>query len=521
MSPKEFVSGTGRGSTSSSSSSEAETEETSNAPTISHAWNGDPFLQGQVRKSFRRSGCVERQWREAEKDLEKWGWRSVTEVHALGRVASLRDSEPKLISLADREAVWKQVDENGNREEAGTKQQELWTSAAWKKLHAISAEEGLVASGYERAFGEASRVFQFAKLYIFAASSGMYSCPLAMTDGAARICETLRQGENQSPSDAVIYDRAFPHLTSREPNTFWTSGQWMTEVNGGSDVANGTETLAEPLPQREREGKGSESWQNAKLYGYKWFTSATDAKMAFALARERDADTGKPIEGTKGLSLFYVEVPSTKHAERSTIQIKRLKDKLGTRQMPTAELRLDGLRCRRASKRGRGVATIVKMVNITRLHNSITASSYMRRMANITFDYARKRSVFGKLLQDQILAVQTLASFEVHARSSLLFTLEAVYLLGRVEMGKASARESSTFRILVPLVKLFTAKQVNLVVGEGCEFFGGQGYIEATGIPGLLRDVSFLRRTHFHFSPLDSAFTDKRFETQTLKTNPS
>lgn len=87
----------------------------------------------------------------------------------------------------------------------------------------ISAEEGIVASGYERNYAEFSRIYQFAKCLLFHPTSGLYSCPLAMTDGAAKTFEVLK-----SPKYNEIYKR----LTSRDPSLFWTSGQWMTEKRG-------------------------------------------------------------------------------------------------------------------------------------------------------------------------------------------------------------------------------------------------------------------------------------------------
>jgi len=101
--------------------------------------------------------------------------------------------------------------------------------------------------------------------YLFIPSTDMYGCPLAMTDGAAR---TLLDSGNEALTEAAV-----PHLTARDPESFWTSGQWMTEVSGGSDVSH-TQTTA----RRDPEG----TW---RLHGRKWFTSAITADMALALAR--------------------------------------------------------------------------------------------------------------------------------------------------------------------------------------------------------------------------------------------
>ena len=105
----------------------------------------------------------------------------------------------------------------------------------WKRAKVIAAERGLVATAYEKQHGRYSRILQQALVYLFAPSSDVYTCPLAMTDGAA---QTLLKTGNQ-----VLIDRALPRLTSRNPEQMWTSGQWMTESTGGSDVGK-TETVA-------------------------------------------------------------------------------------------------------------------------------------------------------------------------------------------------------------------------------------------------------------------------------------
>ena len=149
---------------------------------------------------------------------------------------------------------------------------------------------------------------------------------------------------------------AFSRLTSRDPARFWTSGQWMTERKGGSDVAAGTETVATELDI---------SKNLYSLNGYKWFSSATDADMSITLARIEDSKGNvtqvKRVEyesnlfnnyqfcffkGTKGLSMFYLTLRNENN-ELNGIEIHKLKNKLGTRQLPTAELLLDGTKAYR------------------------------------------------------------------------------------------------------------------------------------------------------------------------------
>lgn len=411
----------------------------------------NPFLEdGLLRAYLRRHLPHEAVF----SDLCAFGERVSTEVDGWGRECEV--TPPRLVHFDP----W------------GRRVDRIETSPAWKRMKDLSAQEGLVAIGYERSFGEWSRVYQMSKLYIFSPSSGLYTCPLAMTDGAAKVIQSI--------GVSWPVEEAYSRLTSRQPERFWTSGQWMTERQGGSDVGSGTETVA--VPQTD----GS-----YKLHGFKWFTSATDADMTLTLARVQDR-TGSTTPGSKGLSLFYAEVSRDKDGSLRGIEVQRLKDKLGTRQMPTAELLLDGLPAHRLSEEGRGVGSIANMLTITRIHNSISAAAAMRRVVQLARDYSTRRTAFGKLLKDHPLHMQTLARMEVESRGAFLLVMDVCRLLGREESGKATQLDSHLLRLLTPVLKLYTGKQAVSVVSEGLESFGGQGYIEDTGLPGLLRDAQVL-----------------------------
>ncbi|KAM7391876.1 hypothetical protein PAMP_022526 [Pampus punctatissimus] len=420
-------------------------------PVLKNPFLEDTLLRGYLRRHLPQEAAFS--------DLCAFGERVAKEVDEWGRDCEV--TPPQLVHFDP----W------------GRRVDHIVTSPAWKRMKDLSAQEGLVAIGYERPCGEWSRVYQMSKLYIFSPSSGLYTCPLAMTDGATKVIQVLKES----------VEEAFSRLTTRQPERFWTSGQWMTERQGGSDVASGTETVA--VPQTD----GS-----YKLHGFKWFTSATDADMTLTLARVQDS-TGATTPGSRGLSLFYAEVSRGEDGCLRGIEVQRLKDKLGTRQMPTAELLLDGLPAHRLSEEGRGVASIANMLTITRIHNSVSAAAAMRRqdtthttVVQLARDYATRRTAFGKLLKDHPLHMQTLARMEVQTRGAFLLVMDVCRLLGREESGIAMQLDTHLLRLLTPVVKLYTGKQAVAVVSEGLECFGGQGYIEDTGLPGLLRDAQVL-----------------------------
>jgi len=416
-------------------------------PTLTNQFEGDVVLRSHLRRVLPKEI-----WQEIAPDLRNFGQRVITDVLKLAIAA-----ESQVPTLRHFDAWGRRIDH-------------LEVSQAWNELGRVAASEGLIAIGYERRFGPWSRVYQLAKQYLFGPSSAIYNCPLAMTDGAARLIELH--------GDAELHNNAFMHLTSRHEDFFWTSGQWMTERRGGSDIAH-TQTTARLTDA------------GYCLFGDKWFTSATTAPMAMTLARIED-EQGTTVAGSRGLSLFYLEtrLPS---GHPNGIQLHRLKDKLGTRALPTAELTLDGTQAKLIGKAGNGVKLMATLFNITRVYNAVAAVGMMRRTVALAQDYARRRSAFERQLSDQPLHGETLADLVVEIRAGfhLVFTLIAE--LGAVEYNKSDQGDSAALvRILTPIAKLYTAKQAVAVISEALECFGGAGYVEDTGIPKWLRDAQVL-----------------------------
>ena len=336
----------------------------------------------------------------------------------------------------------------------------------WRQAQALSAERGLVAAAYEGKHGAFARVHQFALNYLIAPSLDIYSCPLAMTDGAAR---TLLDSGNRE-----LIERAVSRLTSRDPRVMWTSGQWMTERTGGSDVG-----LSETVARQDGSG-----W---RLYGTKWFSSATTAEMALTLARPEGSGAGG-----RGLALFYVELRD-QHGRLRGITVNRLKDKLGTRKVPTAELTLDGTPATLVTQTPEnGIRSIAPMLNITRTWNAIIGTALMRRSVALAKDYARRRHAFGAPLAQKPLHVDTLAGMQAESEGAVLLAFRAAELLGRIESGTASERDMVLARVLIPIAKLTTGKQAVTIASEALEAFGGAGYVEDTGLPRLLADAQVL-----------------------------
>ena len=396
--------------------------------------------------------------RDVHPDLSKFGHRVTSEIWDLGRKCEV---EPPY--LAGHTNAWGKPLKN-----------QLVTSEAWKQQKRISAEEGLIAIPYERSHPY-SRLHQVAKLYMYSPASGLFSCPLAMTDGAAKIMHGMKEANED-------FTEAYQCLTSRNPDKFWTSGQWMTEKRGGSDVAGGTETMA----------LGPNTDGSYSLNGYKWFSSATDSDMTLTLARIPDNETGEITEGTKGISMFFARTRIPVSQESNGITIFKLKNKLGTRQLPTGELILNGTKARLVSPEGRGIASISPMLTVTRLHNVITSVGSQRKMINLARDYATRRIAFGQPISQHPLHINTLSKMETEVRCCTIFMLDLARQLGEEESGSISKDDALLLRLMMPVAKAYTAKKAVSNISEGLECFGGQGYIEDTGLPGMLRDVQVL-----------------------------
>lgn len=428
-------------------------------PTIDRARAAEGFLQDPPRltNTFRGDPALAETLERlvpaelAERLTPEWQELGEEAAGPLAALAAQAEAEPPQLVAWD---AW------------GRRVDEIRVSPAWTALHRAAARWGLTAVPYEGRLGPLARVHQFALLNLYGPSSAIYSCPLAMTDGAAR---TLLDNDPHGVAPRVV-----PRLTSRDPDAMWTSGQWMTERTGGSDVS-GTETEA----RRGDDGQ----W---RLHGVKWFTSATTAEMALTLARPEGAP-----EGSRGLQLFYLEQRQPDGSPNG-IRIHRLKDKLGTRALPTAELSLDGTVAVPIGGVGEGVKRITPLLNITRLHNAINACGMMARVLQLLRDYARRRQAFGMPLAHKPLHRRTLSFLQVEYETALALTFDAVRLRGREEAGEASATERAALRLLTPLAKLTTAKQAVAVCSEALEGFGGAGYVEDTGLPVWLRNAQVL-----------------------------
>lgn len=334
----------------------------------------------------------------------------------------------------------------------------------WRRGMRAASKHGVIGAAYEREHGRYSRIDQFARAYLLAPGIDMLGFLLATTDGAARTLINL--GSDDLRRDVV------PHLVSRNPDAFWTSGQWRTEKTGGTDLSQ-IETTA----RREEDG----SW---RLHGHKWFTTSTAANMAIVLARAEQAT------GDEALTLFHVPIREQADVPPNEgIRVNRMKDKLGARKLPVSEVELDGARARPVAEIGQGTKALGPMVRLARTWNAVMATGLMRRGLALARDFSRNREAFGTPILEKPLHYDTMASLQATFEGAFHLTFRLVELIGKQEAGTISEHERHLLYALAPIAKLTTARQATSVLGEVMEAFGGGGYVEDTGIPMMLRDA--------------------------------
>ncbi|OBT82296.1 hypothetical protein VE02_08129 [Pseudogymnoascus sp. 03VT05] len=274
---------------------------------------------------------------------------------------------------------------------------------------AIAAREGLIGHGHQQpdeqhAVSWNRRIHQFALVHAWIPTAALVSCPSAMTDGAATmIFQHLDKPDDDQPGLRAVLSEVYKRLISIDPDYAWTSRQWMTERKGGSNVRD-TETVARRLTSEEIQrdqklGRDLDAdempmgpWQ---IDGFKWSSSATDSNMAMMLAQTN-----------KGLSAFFAPMRrrTGSHAvgkyELNGVRIQRLKNKMGTKGLPTAELELKGTRGWMIGKEGNGIKEISAILNLTRIYTTNGALGFWGRALAISRAYTKTRNVRDGLLQD-------------------------------------------------------------------------------------------------------------------------
>jgi putative acyl-CoA dehydrogenase len=371
----------------------------------------------------------------AAKELSGFGqhWGSAAMAER-GRLAN--ENTPKLRAF----------DARGNRRD------QIEFHPAYHELMARSAHAGIHNSTWNaegKPAGGASEVIRAAKFYIVAGVETGHLCPITMT--RASVAALASQPDLLAKAISVIatdaYDPSFaPWWTKRG----MTLGMGMTEKQGGTDVrANMTRAI--------RDGEAY------RITGHKWFMSAPMCDAFLVLAQADD-----------GLTCFFM--PRFKpDGSVNAIHFQRLKDKLGNRSNASSEVEFEDAHAVRVGDEGKGIRTIIQMVQLTRQDCAIASAGLMRSGLAHALHHARHRSVFQRHLADQPLMQAVLSDMALHVEASIALVMR---LCRAFDRAPHDASEAAYMRLLTPAIKYWVCKCAPGFLYEAMECLGGNGYVE-------------------------------------------
>ena len=331
---------------------------------------------------------------------------------------------------------------------------------AWHQLMRLSVEHGLATLPWADP-KPGAHVARAALMFLASENEAGHACPVSMTYSAI---PALRKQPDVARGwePHILPARYDPRCRPVAEKSGALIGMAMTEKQGGSDVRANT-TAAEPAGGGEY-----------LLTGHKWFCSAPMCDAFLTLG-----------QAPGGLTCFFLP-RWTPDSERNQFHIQRLKDKLGNRSNASSEVEFDGAWARRIGDEGRGVATIIEMVQHTRLDCVMGSAALMRQALVQAIHHARHRKAFGRLLIDQPLMQNVLADLclESEAATALLLLLARAF-----DQRETDAGEHGFARLATAVAKYWVSKRVPVVVNEALECLGGNGYVEESILPRLYREA--------------------------------
>lgn len=331
---------------------------------------------------------------------------------------------------------------------------------AWHEWMRLSIESGLASLPWSEP-REGSHVARIALMYLAAQIESGHTCPVSMTSSAIPVIRDESEVAREW-MPRVLAARYDPQYRPASEKSGVLIGMAMTEKQGGSDVRANT-TVA------ERSGAGQ-----YLLTGHKWFCSAPMSDAFLVLA-----------QALGGLTCFLVP-RWTPEGSRNEFHIQRLKSKLGNRSNASGEVEFDGALAQRIGEEGRGVSTIIEMVQHTRLDCIMGTAALMRQAVVQAIHHARHRSAFGRTLIDQPLMQNVLADLHLESEAAAVLMLR---LARAFDLRHSDPKEHGIARLATAVGKYWVSKRGPAHVGEALECLGGNGYVEESILPRLYREA--------------------------------
>lgn len=413
-------------------------------------YHGDPnlkqILQDQLPQPF---------WEWADKELGIFGELCAGPIDERA-VHTDREGQPTLIRY----------------NKMGEEISEVWLNEGYRQTVEETYNTGIVAYVHKEIPAlkqKGNYVYAFAQAYLLSHAEAGFYCPVTLSQATAYLIDHYASEELQQ-----LY---LPHVLSTGEVELYEGATFLTERQGGSDVG-------------ANEVKAVPNGKSFRISGEKYFASNAGAcGLAMVLARM----DGAP-EGTKGLSLFLV--PWEENRKEGLLRIRRLKDKLGVRAVPSAEVEFSGAKGFLVGEPNKGLGYMMEALNLSRVANAVASLGIMKRAYLEARNYARNRPAFGNPLTHYPMVQDTLIKMAVKQEVELNTLFHVIQLMDKV-MGKqtkheATEEEQILFRLYVAIVKKETAEQAIHFAHEAIEMHGGNGYIEDFVTPRLLRDAQVL-----------------------------
>ena len=381
------------------------------------------------------------------------GW-SEDGLHELGTLAGSEEAIAWGFEANRNEPELRTHDRFGHRID------EVAFHPSWHRLMETAIAHGLHGSPW-RDPRPGAHVARYAGFYVWSQVESGHGCPISMTYASVPVLR--RRPDLAALAEPVLTSTTYePTLRALREKRGALCGMAMTEKQGGSDVRANT-TRAEPF-----------DGDTYTLTGHKWFCSApmSDAFLVLAQAAE-------------GLTCFFLPrmLPD---GTRNAFRIQRLKDKLGNRSNASSEIELESAIALRIGDEGRGVATIIEMVNHTRLDCIAGTAALMRQAFAQAAHHARHRRAFGALLADQPLMRNVLADLAIESEAATALFLR---LARAVDRAPDDPHEGALARLGIAVGKYWVCKRGPVHGGEAMECLGGNGYVEESILPRLYREA--------------------------------
>jgi acyl-CoA dehydrogenase len=389
----------------------------------------------------------------ADKELEKLGERCATVIDERARFTD-REGSPKLIKY----------------DKYGEDISEVWVNDGYRKTVEETYHTGIVGYVHKEipTLGKKGNyVYSYAQGYLLSQTEPGFYCPVTLSMATAYLLDQYASEEVKS--------KFLPNVISTGEVPLFEGATFLTERQGGSDVG-ANETKAVPYGD------------HFKLYGEKYFASnAGMCGVTMVLARREGASSG-----SKGLTLFAV--PWRKEdGTLNGIRIRRLKDKLGVRAVPSAEVEFDGALAFVVGDPARGFYYMMEALNLSRVCNAVASLGIMRRAYREATHYALKRDAFGNKLSSYPMVKDSLTKLAVKLEIETRTVFQFLPLFERVMKNETIQEKDSVLnRLYIALLKKETAEQAIHFCHEAIEMHGGNGYIEDFVTPRLLRDAQVL-----------------------------